>query len=116
LFNAASIVPAPSPYGRANTQSAQKTGETENPNIAKAVTATPSATASPAPNFLVNRSDAKLAIIVPPEISMETIPAYEDGTAISPRMTGHAEPSRESGNPRLTNDIYIITINRAAIG
>jgi hypothetical protein len=47
----------------------------ENPNKAIAVSATLNAVTFPAPNFLRSLSLKKLEIIVPPEITVETIPA-----------------------------------------
>ena len=44
-------------------------------------------------------------MIVRKQIVIETNPAYEDGTPIVTCIDGHAEPRRESGSPRLTNDI-----------
>jgi len=75
----------------------------ENPRRATAVIATLMEVTSPVPNFRVKRSDMRLAAIVPPEIIMETIPANDSGTLNESFIAGHAEPSNESGKPRLTN-------------
>ena len=53
------------------------------------------------PKRLVRRSDISPEIIVPPEIIMETNPMYEIGTLKAACIVGHAEPSSESGSPRL---------------
>ena len=42
-------------------------------------------------------------IIVIKAMAIDTYPAYEDGTPIVVCIIGQAEPSRESGSPRLTN-------------
>jgi hypothetical protein len=55
----------------------------------------------PVPNFLINLSLNRLDIIVPPDIIIETIPAYEMGTFIFGYIDGQAEPRSESGSPRL---------------
>ena len=41
--------------------------------------------------------------MVPPEMIIVTIPAYEIGTPNCGCMTGHADPSSESGSPKLIN-------------
>ena len=48
-------------------------------------------------------------------VVIETYPAYDDGTPIDICIVGHAEPSRESGKPRLMNDKYMIAISNDAI-
>jgi len=45
----------------------------------------------------------RLDRIVPPAIIMLMIPAQDTGTFNAPYITGHAEPRRESGSPRLIN-------------
>ena len=55
----------------------------------------------PVPSAFVSRSLCRLETIVPAEIIIDMIPAYETGTPNSWYMVGHAEPSRESGSPRL---------------
>ena len=54
-------------------------------------------------------------MIVIRQIVIETHPAKDDGTLIDTCIVGHAEPSRESGKPRLMNDKYIIAISNDAI-
>ena len=41
--------------------------------------------------------------MVPPAMSMDKMPANDTGTPIGPYMDGQAEPSSESGRPRLMN-------------
>jgi hypothetical protein len=55
------------------------------------------------PNFLIITPLSKLERIVPNEIVMDMIPAALKGTPKSLRITGQAEPSKESGNPKLMN-------------
>ena len=54
-------------------------------------------------------------MIVIKAMAIDTYPAYEDGTPIVVCITGQAEPSRESGSPRLTNARYITANNREPI-
>ena len=54
-------------------------------------------------------------IIVIRHVVIATYPAKDDGTPIDTCIVGHAEPSRESGKPRLMNDKYIIAISNDAI-
>jgi hypothetical protein len=82
--------------------------ETENPNRATAVINTLIAVTSPAPSLLVSLSDIRLDTTVPHEIIMVTIPAYERDTSNCSYIVGHAEPSKESGSPRLIKAIYMI--------
>ncbi len=77
--------------------------EIEKPKSATAVNKTLIAVSAPLLNLRVNLSDIRLEKIVPPEMIMEIIPAYESGTFISCCMIGQAEPSSESGNPKLIN-------------
>ena len=88
----------------------------ENPNSARHVNATLTAVTSPAPSFLVRRSDIRLETIVPAQITIVMTPAIGSGASSSARTTGHAEPSRESGRPRLMNDKYIIGSKNESIG
>ena len=67
------------------------------------MSATLTAVTTPVPNFLVRRSESRLERMVPPEMIMVTTPAKEAGTPNCGWITGHAEPSRESGSPRLIN-------------
>ena len=41
--------------------------------------------------------------MVPKEMIMDRMPAWDTGTPSSGYMDGHADPSRESGRPRLMN-------------
>ena len=50
-----------------------------------------------------------LDTIVPTEIIMVIIPAYETGTPRPPYMLGQADPRMESGSPSEINATYIIT-------
>ena len=58
----------------------------------------------PVPKRVFRRSLFKLDTIVPAAIIIEMMPAEETEVPSSGYMTGHAEPSRESGSPRLMND------------
>ena len=69
----------------AHRHSIQKELLTEKPKSAAAVMPTLMAVTLPAPSFRVSRSLCRLEITVP--------------------MEGHADPSRESGRPRLINEI-----------
>ena len=73
----------------------------EKPNKAIAVRNTLTTVTIRVPNFLVSLSDRILEIIVPPEMTMETIPIKEIGTFRSLCITGQPEPRSESGSPRL---------------
>ena len=53
------------------------------------------------PSFLLNLSDIRLDTIVPPDITIDTMPIYDTGTPSSRCMTGQPEPRSESGSPRL---------------
>ena len=68
---------------------------------AAAVSPTEIAVTFPGPSFSVSRSEKRLEITVPREIRVEMIPAYEKGTPMPSYITGQAEPSTESGSPRL---------------
>lgn len=83
-------------------QSTQKARAKEKPSIAPAVMRTLTAVTSPVPNLRVRKSDARLETMVPAEMIIVTSPIAETGAPSSTRMTGHAEPRRESGSPRLT--------------
>ena len=75
--------------------------ETEKPNSAAAVMATLRAVTFPVPSARVSRSLFRLETMVPSEMIMERIPAQDTGTPSSGYMVGQADPSRESGRPRL---------------
>ena len=75
----------------------------EKPAKAAAVNATETAVTLPAPNFNVIRSESSAETIVNMEITAEMPPAHATGTFRFWLMVGHADPSSESGNPRLTN-------------
>ena len=81
--------------------SIQNVSEKENPNSAAAVRNTLTAVTMRAPSLRVSLSENRLDTIVPPEITMETIPIYETGTSKSACMAGQPDPSRESGSPKL---------------
>lgn len=72
----------------------------EKPNSATAVVRTLTAVTFPVPNRVFSRSLFRLETIVPAEIIMEMIPAAETEVPSSWYMTGHAEPSRESGQSK----------------
>ena len=103
MFRAASTLPAPRPYGIPQRQRARKEWLTENPNSATAVVRTLTAVIFPVPKRVFRRSLFKLDTIVPAAIIIEMMPAEETEVPSSGYMTGHAEPSRESGSPRLMN-------------
>jgi hypothetical protein len=67
------------------------------------------------PNFFVILSDIRLEIMVPPDIIIDSIPINDIETPISWCITGQAEPSNESGNPKLIKAIYIKTISSVYI-
>ena len=54
-------------------------------------------------DFNVIRSESSAETIVNMEITAEMPPAHATGTFRSWLMVGHADPSSESGNPRLIN-------------
>ncbi|MNR54998.1 hypothetical protein D3C85_1752890 [compost metagenome] len=58
---------------------------------------------------------ARLDTIVPPATTIDKIPADPKEAPISGHITGQAEPSNESGSPRLINARYIIIRNQVAI-
>ena len=75
----------------------------EKPNSAAAVMPTLMAVTLPAPSARVNRSLFRLETMVPKEMIMDRMPAWDTGTPSNGYMDGHADPSRESGRPRLMN-------------
>ena len=83
------------------SRSIQKEVAKEKPSIAAAVMRTLTAVTTPVPNFLVRKSEARLEATVPAEMIMVTMPIAESGAPRSWCMTGHADPRRESGKPRL---------------
>ena len=85
----------------AHRQSIQNCVEMENPNSAAAVIPTLMAVTLPVPRVRVSRSLCRLERMVPSEMIMERMPAQETGTPSSGYMVGQADPSRESGRPRL---------------
>ncbi len=54
--------------------------------------------------------------IVEAEIIIDIMPCSDSSAPNSTLITGHAEPSKESGSPRLINAIYIITRSNENIG
>ena len=68
------MAPAPSPYGTENRMSIQKRSEKEKPKSAPAVRNTLTTVTTLVPNLRVSLSDIRLEIIVPPEMTMETMP------------------------------------------
>lgn len=105
MLRAASTEPAPNPNGTAQTHKAAKLPETENPNSATAVDSTLEAVTMPVPNRLMSFALKMLETTVPADMIMDMIPAQDTGTDMPPYMDGHADPSNESGRPRLINEI-----------
>ena len=65
------------------------------------------ATVTPAvPNRRVRRLEKRLDRMVHRETTVERMPIKETGTPSSRCITGHPEPSKESGSPRLTKARY----------
>ena len=62
----------------------------------------------PVPKRAVSLSLIRLDMTVPTDMIMDMIPALENGTPNCGYIVGHAQPSSESGRPRLINEIYII--------
>ena len=75
----------------------------EKPNIPAMVMATLTVTTTPVPKRRLIRSERRLEMMVQAEMIMVTIPAALIGIPISWYISGQAEPSRESGSPRLMN-------------
>ena len=88
---------------------------TEKPKSAAAVIATLAAVTAPVPNRRVSLSLCRLETIVPSAMIMEMMPAYESGTPNSVFIVGQAEPSRESGRPRLIKARYMIVRSKLTI-
>lgn len=86
----------------AKMASIQKRVLIEKRKSAAAVIAVLTAVTSPAPKRFVSLSLIRLENTVPRPIITETMLAKPSGTPNCPLITGQAEPSRESGNPRLT--------------
>ena len=105
MFRAASTAPAPSPYGTAKTASTGKLSAKKKPMSAAAVRKTLITVTARVPSLLISLSDNRLDNTVPPDIIMDTTPRNETGTFSSPRIAGQADPSRESGSPRLIKAI-----------
>ena len=103
MLSAASTAPAPSPYGTAKAISIQKLVEKEKPNRATTVRKTLPTVTIRVPSFPVSLSERRLDTMVPPEITIETMPMQETETCSSVCITGHPDPSSESGRPRLIN-------------
>jgi len=99
----ASTAPAPRPYGTAQRTSCQKDLDAENPKSAIAVSPTEHAVRPPAPRRLTSRSVMRLDTMVPRQITSDIVPAADTAAPRLACMVGHAEPSRPSGRPRLTN-------------
>jgi hypothetical protein len=79
-----------------------------NPSIAPAVKIILITVVFAAPNFLVILSLKRLESTVPAATIADTIPAYDTGTPSSTNIVGHADPSAESGSPKLTKHRYKI--------
>ena len=79
--------------------------EKEKPSKANAVRNTLLTVTIRVPSFRVSLSDRRLDTIVPPEMTIATIPIKETGTFKSLCMAGQPEPRSESGTPRLIKAI-----------
>ena len=53
--------------------------------------------------------------MVPPDMFMDMMPENDMGTPKPSYMEGQADPSRESGSPRLINDRYMMGSKRLSI-
>ena len=80
----------------------------EKPKSAAAVIPTLIAVTQPVPIVRISLALKRLEITVPKAIVKDSIPAYEIETPKSSYMLGQAEPSIESGKPKLIKDAYII--------
>lgn len=80
-------------------------------NKAAAVINTLTSVTRPVPKRFIILSLKTLEITVPPAAIIEITPANESGTFNVSYMTGHAEPSRESGSPRLIKEMYMTISN-----
>jgi hypothetical protein len=76
----------------------------ENPIRAIAVMRTLTDVTRPVPKRFIILSLTILETTVPPAIIMEIYPAYGKGTYNESYIEGHAEPSNESGSPKLMKD------------
>lgn len=86
--------------------SIMKFPETEKPRRAAAVRNTLATVTPEVPNRRVSLLEKRLDTMVPREMMVERIPIKETGTPSSRCITGHPEPSKESGSPRLTKARY----------
>jgi len=59
----------------------------------------------PVPSLYIDFPLNNVEKIVPPEMIIDIIPAYDTGTFNVLYMLGQADPKRASGNPRLMNEI-----------
>ncbi|GIP14738.1 hypothetical protein J40TS1_03800 [Paenibacillus montaniterrae] len=78
-------------------------GAIEKPSKAPAVRRQLSSVILPVPKRWIKEPLTKLETIVPPAIIIEISPAEPIDAPISGHMTGHADPSKESGSPKLIN-------------
>ena len=83
--------------------------------MATAVMAMLAAVTFPAPNWRRSLSLKRLDVIVPAQVSIDIVPANDTGTLISVCSTGHIDPKRESGKPKLIKQIYMSVNNRLPI-
>ena len=83
--------------------------------MATAVIATLAAVTFPAPNLCKSLSLKRLDMIVPAQVSIDIVPTKDTGALISVCTTGHIDPKSESGNPKLTKQIYMSVNNRIPI-
>lgn len=87
----------------ARATSCQNSLQAENPRIAAAVRPTDAATRRPVPQRRTSLAVARLEAIVHALMSMLSALCAATGAPSSGYMTGHAEPSSESGRPSETN-------------
>ncbi|MOA29898.1 hypothetical protein D3C78_1509420 [compost metagenome] len=78
-------------------------GDHAKPSKAPAVRIQLARVTFPVPNRARTEPLARLETIVLPAITMESTPAVPSDAFRSILITGHAAPSRESGNPKLIN-------------
>lgn len=105
IIQRTSTDPAPNPRGIENSNKKIKEFDNPNPIKARAVIDTLIKVTILVPNFLINLTLKKLDITVPAAIIIEIIPAYETPTDKSLYIAGQADPSSESGKPRLIKEI-----------
>ncbi|MNV82600.1 hypothetical protein D3C71_1763450 [compost metagenome] len=101
MFRPASTAPAPSPSGMAHKISQISEGERAKPVNAPAVITQLTRVTFPVPKRRSTDPLIRLDTIVPAATIINNRPAVSSGAPKSTCMTGHAEPSKESGSPKL---------------